>query len=102
MGLKDQVIALKWIYENIERFGGDKKQITLFGHSSGIFYFSSEIFQSNSVEIRNLGAMSTHLHMIHPETKHLFQRAIFLHGTALSSIFPILNNHTTIIQDFGT
>lgn len=53
------------------------------------------------MEIRNLGAMSTHLHMIHPETNHLFQKAIMLHGTALSSIFPILNDHRTIIHDFG-
>ncbi|XP_020293908.1 esterase E4-like [Pseudomyrmex gracilis] len=61
-GLKDQVAALRWIKENIEVFGGDSNNITIFGVSAG-------------------GA-SAHLLTLSPLAKGLFQKAIFQSGVA--------------------
>nr|CAI5853296.1 unnamed protein product [Callosobruchus analis] len=45
-GLKDQVMALQWVQDNIENFGGNKDKVTIFGQSAG--------------------AASVHYHMLSP------------------------------------
>ncbi|CAG9781874.1 unnamed protein product [Diatraea saccharalis] len=40
MGLKDIVMALKWVRKNIKQFGGDRKRITVMGNDSGATFLT--------------------------------------------------------------
>ncbi|KAL1492073.1 hypothetical protein ABEB36_012568 [Hypothenemus hampei] len=62
--LKDQVLSLQWVKNNIANFGGDTNRITIVGQSAG--------------------AASSHLHMVSPSSKGLFSQAISQSGTGLA------------------
>ncbi|RZB94407.1 COesterase, Abhydrolase 3, and/or DUF2424 domain containing protein [Asbolus verrucosus] len=63
-GLKDMVMALKWVQKNIAKFGGDPHNVTIFGESAG-------------------GA-AVHLLYLSEMSKGLFHKAIAQSGCALN------------------
>jgi para-nitrobenzyl esterase len=59
-GIMDQQMALKWVRRNIAAFGGDPKNVTIFGESAG--------------------GLSTFSNLVSPRAKGLFERAIVESG----------------------
>ena len=63
-GFRDQTMALKWVNDNIAKFGGDPQTIAIAGESAG--------------------SASIALHLLSPKSQGLFKRAILQSGTGLS------------------
>jgi len=68
LGLLDQIAALEWVQRNIEAFGGDPAQVTVFGQSGG------------GVAVMDLLAM--------PGARGLFARAIAMSGSPVVATTP--------------
>ncbi|KAK7006165.1 carboxylic ester hydrolase [Favolaschia claudopus] len=69
LGLKDQLVALQWIQDNIAVFNGDNSKVTVFGESAG--------------------AMSIAAHQLNPNFKNLARAVILESGGAASGhLFP--------------
>jgi len=77
-GTLDQVAAVRWVRDNVERFGGDPNRITIGGESAGAF------------SVSNLLAM--------PSTGGLFQQAIAQSGALHHTFDPV--DGKAIADDF--
>ena len=58
-GMKDQVVALRWIKDNIGSFGGDPGSITLFGESAGAASIALHMMSDLSQDIFQVSISET-------------------------------------------
>jgi carboxylesterase type B len=79
-GMKDQVMALRWVQKNIQRFGGNKNSVTLFGQSAG--------------------GISISAHLASPISANLFHRAIIMSGSITIPFKLRKNNRQSVEKNY--
>ena len=80
-GFWDKHLAIKWVHDNIDSFGGDPNRITIIGESAGAV---SAVFQC-----------------LFEGNKGLFQGAISMSGSITSALFPLPQNPKQDAEKLG-
>lgn len=79
-GIRDQVLALQWVNENIAKFNGNPQNVTIMGHDAG--------------------GVSVSFHVLNPESWKFFASAISVSGSVFSP-WAIEDNPVNQARDFG-
>jgi len=77
-GILDQELALRWVQQNVASFGGNPREVTVFGESAG--------------------AWSICAHLVRPSSEGLFSRVILQSGPCAFPL-PALSNSERVGSD---
>lgn len=81
-GIKDQILALKWVQTNIVKFGGDPKNVTVFGQGAGAASIS--ILIQSPLGRGCYGFPVMKIKKLKSQILGLFHKAILQSGTSLN------------------
>lgn len=80
-GLMDQIAALSWIRDNIQEFGGDAGNVTIFGSSAG--------------------GISVNYLMLAQQARGLFHKAISQSGFGRFAMLPLASDDESSVEHYG-
>jgi carboxylesterase type B len=96
--LKDQLLAIQWTHENIQLFGGNPDQITLFGQSAGSGSCAYQLLNQNSKGLFR-GVILASGSFLSPWALQRNARSIaFGTGALLNSTFESNNDSQALLQ----
>ena len=81
-GLWDQQMALRWVHQNIQYFGGDKNLLTLGGNDAG--------------------SVSVSYHIVSPQSAGLFTNAICMSGNFTSPAYSFDKDPEEVGKQFAS
>ena len=79
-GVRDQLVALKWVQRNIASFGGDPNRVEIYGESAG--------------------GLSVCSHLLAPESRGLFHAAVVSSGPCVYGQWSAIPYTTGIEEEF--